>query len=111
MTQYNTLNVKLSNSQLNKLKSETKNGTEVTLKNSTDVIGYSNDENNFPHKLLLTNTQLWRLRKAFANDSSANIELSKYHLHKTGQSGGVLGRLLGSLLKTGLPLIKSTLKP
>ena len=56
MTQYNTLNVKLSNSQLNKLKSRIKNGPEVTLKISLNVVSESNDENNFPHKLLLTNT-------------------------------------------------------
>ena len=49
MTQYNTLNVKLSNSQLNKLKSAIKNGTEVTLILSTNVVGDSNDQNNFPH--------------------------------------------------------------
>ena len=54
MTQYNTLNVKLSNLQVNKLKSQIKNGTEVTLKLSSNVAGDSNDENNFPHKLLLT---------------------------------------------------------
>ena len=66
MTQYNTLNVKLSNSQINKLKPERKNGTEVTLKLSSYVVGESNDENNFSHKLLLTNTQFSRLRKAFA---------------------------------------------
>ena len=77
MTQYNTLNVKLSNSQLNKLKSGIKNGTEVTLKISSNVVGDSNDENNFSHKLLLTNTQVSRLCKAFANGSSANIKLSK----------------------------------
>ena len=76
MTQYNTLNVKLSNSQLNKLKSGIKNGTEVTLKLSSNVVGDSNDENNFPNKLILTNTQVLRLRKAFANSSSANIKLS-----------------------------------
>ena len=58
MTQYNTLNVKLSNSRLNKLKCGIKNNTEVTLKISSNVIGSSNDENNFPHKLLLTNTQV-----------------------------------------------------
>ena len=61
MTQYNTLNVKLSNSQLNKLKSGIKNGTEVTLKISSNVVGDSNDENNFPHKLLLTTTQVSRI--------------------------------------------------
>ena len=72
MTQYNTLNVKLSNSQLNILKSGIKNGTEVTLKIFSNVVGDSNDENNFPHKLLLTNKQVSKLRKAFANGSSAN---------------------------------------
>ena len=58
MTQYNTLNVKLSNSQLYKLKSEIKNGTEVTLKISLNVVGNSNYQNNFLHKLLVTNTQV-----------------------------------------------------
>ena len=55
MTQYNTLNVKLSNSQLNKLKLGINNGTEVTLNISSNIVADSNDENNFPHKLLLTN--------------------------------------------------------
>ena len=57
MTQYHTSNVKLSNSQLDKLKSGVENGTEVTLKLSSIVAGDSNDENDFPLKLLLTNTQ------------------------------------------------------
>ena len=87
MTQYNTLNVKLSNSQINKLKSITKNNTKVTLKISSNIIGDSNDENNFLHKLLLPNTQVLRLCKAFANNSSANIKLSKTQLHNIGQSG------------------------
>ena len=65
MTQYNTLNVKLSNSQLNKLKSGIKNGTEVTLKILSNVVGDSNDESNFPVKLLITNTQDSKLCKAF----------------------------------------------
>ena len=55
MTQYNSVNVKLSNLLLNKLKSEIKNDTEVNLNPSSNVIGDSNDETNFPHKLLLTN--------------------------------------------------------
>ena len=93
MTQYNMLNVKLSNSQLNKLKSAIKNGTEVTLNLSLNVVGDSNYGINFPHKVLLTNTQVSKLQKAFSNNSSANIELSKMQLHKTGQSGGFLGRL------------------
>ena len=111
MTQYNTLNVKLSNSQLNKLKSGIKNGTEVTLKLLSNIVGNSNDEINFPHKLLLTNTQVSKLHKAFANGSSANSKLSKTQLHKKGQSGGFLGRHLGPLLRTALPLIRNILKP
>ena len=67
MTQYKTLNVKLSNSQLNKLKSRKKNNTEVTLKISSNAVGDSNDENNFGYKLLLTNTQVSKLCTAFAN--------------------------------------------
>ena len=111
MTQYNTLKVKLSNSQLDKLKSGIKNGTEVTSKLSSNTVGDSNDENNFLHKLLLTSTLVSKLRKAFANDSSANIKLSKTQLHKIGQSAEFLGRLLGPLLKTGLLLIGNALKP
>ena len=111
MTQYNTLNVKLSNSQINKLVSGIKNGTEITLKISSNIVGDSNDENNYPHKLLLTNTQASKLRKAFADNSSANIKLSKTQMHKIGQSGEFLGRLLEPLLKTGLPLIRIIFKP
>ena len=111
MTQYNTLNLKLSNSKHNKLKCGIKNGAEVILKISSNVVGYSNDGNNFPHKLLLTNTQVSRLYKGFVNCSSATTKLSKPQLHKIGQSRGLLGRLLGPLLKTGLPLIGNTLKP
>ena len=111
MTQYNTLNVKLSNPQLDKLKSGTKNGAEVTLKLSSNVVGGSNNENNFPHKLLSTNTQVSKLRKDFANGSSAKIKLSKTQLQKIGQSGGFPGRLLGTLLKTGLSIMKNVLQP
>ena len=78
MTQCNTLNVNLPNSQLNKLKSGMKNGIEVTLNLSSNVIGSSNDEANFPQKLLLSkNTQVLRLSKVFAYGSSASIKLSK----------------------------------
>ena len=69
------------------------------------------DETNFLHKLLLTNRQVANLHKAFANHSSADIKLSKTQLSKMIQSGGFLGRLLGPLLKTGLPLIKNVIKP
>ena len=111
MTQYNTLNVKLSTLQLNKLKFEIKNDAKVILKISSNAVGDSNDENNCPHKLLLTSAQASKLRKAFANNSSANLKLSKTQLHKIGQSRGFLGRLLEPLLKTGLPLIGSVIKP
>ena len=69
------------------------------------------DETNFPHKLLLTNRQVTNLHKAFANHLSTDIKLSKTQLSKMIQSGGFLGRLLGPLLKTGLPLIKNVIKP
>ena len=101
MVQYNSLNVKLSNSQLNKLKSAIKNETEVVLRLSSNMIG--DNETNFPHKLLLTNRQVANLRKAFANYLSTDIKLSKTQLSKMIQSGGFFGRLFGPLLKTGLP--------
>ena len=104
MTQYNSLNIKLSNSQLNKFESAIKYETELVLRLSSNMIG--DDETNFPHKFLLFNRQVSNLRKAFANHISANIKLSKTQLSKMIQSGGFPGRLLGPLLKTGLPLIK-----
>ena len=107
MTQYNTLNVKLSNSQLNKLKSAITNGTEVTL----NLIGSFNDKTNFLHESLLTNTQVSKICKAFANGSSANIKFSKMQLSKIVQSGGFSCRLLEPLLKTGLPLKGNLFKP
>ena len=70
-----------------------------------------NDETNFPRKLLLTNRQIANLRKPFADKSSNDIKLSKTQISKMIQSGGFLGRLLGPLLKTGLPLIKNVIKP
>ena len=109
MTQYNILNVNLSNSQLNKLKSAIKNGTDVILRLSSNMIGNSDDEVNFPHKLLLTNRQVANIRKAFANHTSTDIKLSKVQLTKM-QKGGFL-RFLAPLLKSGLPLLKSVIKP
>ena len=111
MIQYNNLNVKLSNSQLNKLKLEIKNETEAVLRLSSNMIRNSNDETNFPHKLLLTNRQVTNLCKAFANNSSANIKLSKTHLSKIVQLGGFLDGRLDPLLKTGLPLMRNVIKP
>ena len=109
MTQYNSLNVKLPNSQLNKLKSAIKNESEVVLRLSSNMIG--NNETNLPQELLLTNRQVSSLRKSFTNNSPADIKLSKTQLSKMIQSRGFLSRLLGPLVKTGLPLIKSVIKP
>ena len=69
------------------------------------------DETNFLHKLLLTNRQVANLYKAFGNHISTDIKLSKTQSFKMIQLGGFLGRLLGPLLKTGLPLLKSVIKP
>ena len=115
MTQYNSLNVKLSNSQLNKLNSAIKNEADVIFRLSSNMIGNStelhgDDENNFPHKLLLTNRQVANLRKAFANHTSTDIKLSNTQLSKMIQLERFLGRLLGPLLKTGLPLMKSVIQ-
>ena len=74
------------------------------------MVGNSNDNTNFPHELLLTNKQVANIRKAFAKNTSTDIKLSKTQLSKMIQSGGFLGRLLGPLLKTGLPLMKSVIK-
>ena len=103
MTQYNNLNVRLSNSQLNKFKSAIKSENEVVLRLSSNMIG--DNEPNFPHKLLLTNRQVSNLPQAFANHLSPDIKLSKTQLSKMIQSGGFLGRLLDLLLKAGLSLI------
>ena len=94
---------KLSNSQLNKLKSAIKNETDVVLRLSSNMIGSSNGNTNFPHKLLLTNRQVANLRKAFADHTSTDIKLSKAQLTKM-QKGGFL-RFLAPLLKSGLPSI------
>ena len=115
MTQYNSLNVKLSNSQLNKLKPSIKNENDVVLRISSNMVGNSNDNANFPHELLLTNRQVANIRKAFANHSSIDIKFSKPQLSKMIQSGGFLGNLLGKLpgplMKVAMPLAKNVLAP
>ena len=98
MTQYNSLNVKLSNSQLNKLKSAIKNGTDVILRLSSNMIGNPDNEANFSHKLLLTNRQVANLRKTFANHTSTDIKLSKAQLTKMQK---------GEFFKFLMPLLKS----
>ena len=87
MTQYNSFNVKLSNSQLKKLKSAIRNGTDVILMLLSNMISNSVDETNFPHKLLLTNRQVANLRKGFSNRTSTDIKLSKAQLTKMQKSG------------------------
>ena len=82
MTQYNSLNVKLSNSQLNKLKSSIKNENDVVLRIPSNMVSNSNDNTNFPHKLLLTNRRVANIRKAFAKNTSIDITLSKTQLSK-----------------------------
>ena len=115
MTQYNSLDVKLSNSQLNKPKSSIKNETDVVLRISSNMVSNSNDNTNFPRELLLTNRQVANIRKAFANHSSIDTKLSKIQLSKMIQSGGFLGNLLGKLagplMTVAMPLAKNVLAP
>ena len=116
MTQYNILNVKLSNSQLNKLKSSIKNETDVVLRISSNMVTNSNDNTNFPHELLLTNRQVANIRKACAKNTSTDIKLSKIQLSKMIQSGGFLGNLLGKLAGplmkvAAMPLAENVLAP
>ena len=115
MTEYNSLNVKLSDSQLNKLKSAIKNETNVTLRISSNMVGNSNDNANFSHKLLLADRQVANIRKAFANHLSTDVKFSKTQLSKMMQSGGFLGNLLsklaGPLMKVAMPVAKNVLAP
>ena len=67
--------------------------------------------NNLPHELLLTTRQTTKLRNAIENNMSTDIKLSKAQISKIIQSGGFLGKVLGPLLKTGLPLINNVIKP
>ena len=75
------------------------------------MIGNSDDETNFPQKLLLTNRKVTKLRKTFANYLSTDIKRPKTQLSKMIQSGRFLGRLLVLLLKTGLTLMKNRIQP
>ena len=94
------------NSQFIQLKLGVKNDTKVTLNLSSNFIG----KTNFPHKLLLTNTQISTIYKTFGNNSSAVIKLSKTQLHKIRQLGRLLGTFPGPLLRSCLSLMKSVLK-
>ena len=103
------MNVKLSNLQLNKLKSAIKNETDVILRLSSNMIRNLDDEVNFPHELLLTKRQVANLRKDVANHKSTDIKLTKAQLTKM-HKGGLL-TFLAPLLKSGLSLIKPVIKP
>ena len=103
MVEYTKVNVKLSDSQIKNLKGAVKNNTGTTLRISSK---------NLPHELLLLTTrQKAKIRNAFNNNISNDLKLSKAQINKIIQSGGFLGKLLGPLLKTGLPLIKNVIKP
>ena len=98
------MNVKLSNSQLNKLKPAIKNGADVILRLSSNVIGNSDDETNFPHKLLLTNRQFANLRKAFANHTSTDVKLSKAQLTKIAKRR--VFKIFNTIIKIRIAFIK-----
>ena len=106
MVEYSKVNVKLSDTQLKKLKTAVKDKTGTTLRMSLKMF----NGNDLPHELLLTTRQKTKLRNAF-NNMSTDLKLSKAQISKIIQSGGFLGRLLGPLLKTGLSLIKNVIKP
>ena len=111
MVEYNKLNVKLSNTQLKKLKTAVKNKTVTTLRISLKVF----NGNNLPHELLLTTRQKTKVRNAFNNNMSTDLKLSKAQISKIIQSGGFLGLLLsklaGPLMKIAVPLAKNVLAP
>ena len=107
MVEYSTVNAKLSNSQLNKLKSAVKNKQGTTLRMNASMF----NGNNLPHELFLTQRQTTKLINNIENNLQTDIKLGKAQISKIIQSGGFLGKLLGPLLKTGLPLLKSVIKP
>ena len=107
MVEYTKVNVKLSNIQLKKLKDAVGNNTRTTLRTSLKMF----NGNNLPHELLLTTRQKTKIRNDSNNNRSTDLKLSKAQINKIIKSGGFLGRLLGPLLKTGLPLIKNVIKP
>ena len=107
MIEYNTVNAKISNSQVNKLKSAVKSNEGTTLRMNARMF----NSDNLPHELLLTTRQTTKLRNAIENNMSTDIKLSKAQISKIIQSGGFIGKILGPLLKTGLPLLESVIKP
>ena len=111
MVEYNKVNVKLSDTQLKKLKTPVKNKTGTTLRINLKMFNGSN----LPHKLLLTTRQKTKVRNAFNNNMSTDLKLSKAQISKIIQSGGFLGSLLSKLasplMKVAIPLAKNVLAP
>ena len=108
MVEYTKVNVKLSNGPIKKLKDAVKSNARTTLRISSKML----NENNLPHELLLTTRQKTKMRNAFNNNNmSTDLKLSKAQINKIIYSGGFLSKLLGPLLKKGLPLIKNVIKP
>ena len=111
MVEYNKVNVKLTDTQLEKLKNAVKSKTGATLRINLKMF----DGNDLPHELLLTTRQKTKLRNAFNNNMSADIKLSKAQINKIIESGGFLGSLLsklvGPLMKVAVPLAKHVLAP
>ena len=111
MVEYSKVNVKLSDTQLKKLKTAVKNKTGTTLRISLKMF----NGNDLPHELLLTTRQKTKLRNAFNNNMSTDLKLSKAQISKIIRSGGFLGSLLsklaGPLIKVAIPLAKIVLAP
>ena len=107
MVEYSKVNVKLSNSQLNKLKTAAKNQTGVTLRMNIKMF----NGNNLPHELLLTTRQKTKLRNAFENNMSTDIKLSKAQISKIGFLGSLLSKIAGPLMKIAVPLGNNILAP
>ena len=111
MVEYNKINCKLTNTQLNKFKKAFKSNEGATLR-----LGIKNfNKNELPHELLLTARQNTKLRNAINNNLATDIKLSKAQIKKLMQSGGFLGKLLSKLadplIKVALPLAKTVLAP
>ena len=111
MVEYSKVNVKLSDTQLKKLKTAVKDKTGTTLRMSLKMF----NGNDLPHELLLTTRQKTKLRNAFNNNMSTDLNLSKAQISKIIQSGGFLGSLLsklaGPLMKVAIPSAKKVLAP
>ena len=111
MVDYNKINFKLSDSQLNRLKTAVKNQTEATLRMNIKMF----NGNNLPYELLSTTRQTTKLKNAFENNMSTDIKLPRAQISKIIQSGGflesLLNKLTGPLMKVAVPLAKNILAP